>query len=92
MSKIIKRGTPSRGGKSTNDSCALELVSIFCPAEVSDQDPHSLNVEIPDFRGEADLALLMSLPGVLAVGTFEAEIRLMDPCQARRDFLRSPAA
>ena len=76
---------------------AIGLNRLFCrwemiPAEVSDQDPHSLNVEIPDFRGEADLALLMSLPGVLAVGTFEAEIRLMDPCQARRDFLRSPAA
>lgn len=65
---------------------------VMIPACASDQDPLSLNVEIPDFRGESDLKLLQSLPGVTKVGTFDADIVLPDPLQARRQHYEHMAA
>ena len=55
------------------------------PAAISDLDPCSLNVQINDFRGESDLALLRDIPGVLEVRPFDASIQLPDPVQARRE-------
>ncbi|MBI2356082.1 MAG: hypothetical protein HYV13_02665 [Candidatus Doudnabacteria bacterium] len=62
------------------------------PAEASDQNPLSLNIEFPDFRGEEDLVLLRALPGVLEAGTFEAGIQLPDPREARRAYYAAERA
>lgn len=58
------------------------------PVEPSDQDPRSVNVQIPHFE-EHYLNTLRQLPGVQEVGIFKSSRPLPDPWQERCGILRT---
>jgi hypothetical protein len=58
------------------------------PAQISGENPCSLDVAIFDFRERDDLTILRSLPGVVRVEVFAANITLPDPMKVRCDINR----
>lgn len=76
---------------------ALGINTLFgrwsmLPAEISETNSNSLNVEIDDYRGESDLTLLRNLRGAVKAGTYQSGRRLRNPREARREHYQTRTA